>query len=234
MFNWVDSLIRKALSKSKSNNFFVKIAKWLWGVKDKPKSKKESKQQEQIEPKPKKTRNQLTTIQQLAKRWDAMGEKQQDLTIDEIFRQISKDGTMNKDFIALRNKMYRILIKENLGRKALTPNEEITLKLFKKFFLKNQNNEVTQWTKIHSSWLVSGKYSFKQKTFKVKMVKGGGKIYTFYGVPENKFLIICLAPANAGKKWWNRYVNMWQYSRGKYGPMGRALALKVKEQRSKK
>lgn len=231
MFSWIDNLIRKALLKSKSNNFFMKILRWLWGVKKPKKELKQEQEQEQVESKPKPKR--LTSIQQLTKKWDMLGEKQQDLTIDEIFKQISKDGTMKKEFTALRNKMYKILVKENIGKTSLTPNENLTLKLFKKFFLKNQNNEVTQWTKIYSSWLVSGKYSFKQKTFKVKMLKGGGKIYTFYGVPENKFLIICLAPAHAGKKWWNRYVNMWQYSRGKYGPMGRALAAKVRKEKKK-
>ena len=232
MLVWLDRLMRKILRKSKSKRRGIKFLKWLWGVKDKDKVSKIEKGN--LTPKVKQKRIQATTMELLLKKWNTIGEKEKDLTVDELFKQVNTDGELKSEFNSMRNKVYKILVKENLGRTALSPNEQLTLKLFKQTFLKNQDNKITDWTKIHSSWLTEGKYSYKQKTFKVKMLKAGGKVYTFYGVPENKFLLICLAPANAGKRWWNRYVNMWQYSRGKYGALGTKTAMRVAELKNKR
>lgn len=210
----------------------MKILRFIWGVsqkKDKEEKEKKPRTKKQKGPRKPHPKQIQYKLEQMLKG------KMKDLTIDLLFKEIKNDSELSALFEQVKKKVYRVLKKQAVGRTKLTANESAFIEYFGAIFVKNQDNKITDWTKIHSSWLVAGKYSFKQKTLKIIMKKGKGKVYVFYQVPLSKFLLLVTAPSSAGKTvWWNRTINMWQYSRGIYRGLGLAIEKKKAEAASKK
>lgn len=149
-------------------------------------------------------------LQYVLDAYNKVNDNQRDRLIDTMLKEAVKDN----DFEKLKVEAHKKLTRQVYGYKQANGDKNF-LDLFSKLFLKKENNKMTDWHRFKSSWLLKGKYSQKTRLLKTQMIRSG-KIYTFYDVPPEVFLLLATAPAHAGKLAWRKNL-LWRYSRGKYG-----------------
>lgn len=155
-------------------------------------------------------------LQEFLRAWEKLSTANKNEGIDLMLKQANfGEGFIAKSFRKIKSRLHFALKSTIMTGRPLSSSEKTFLRVFRKLFIKEgQANKITDWHNLASSWLIEGKYSMKQKTFKCKM-KRGKSIYTFYGMPVEYFLLLATAPNHAGTLWWRN--NFWQFSRGKYG-----------------
>lgn len=157
---------------------------------------------------------------------------------NSIRQKILKYANKSKnrqEFLKIRKKINFILSKKARGI-AWTRQETILFETFVEVLIQRnigdlglaggkKGNDLNQWTKIHSSWLLRGKFwinkNQKNGRFYVVMPthrKAGRviatKTYLFGKFPLEDFLKLVTVTSHAGTLWWRD--NMWKFSKN-YG-----------------
>lgn len=173
--------------------------------------------------------------------YDHLSEEEKNQIREQMINEFGKRGKAI-DFETAKRKAQRIFAKRRRGIKP-TEGEELFLKVFKDFLLKTcecgvcgnpkagqeavtqekpiyqsgcgstGGNDLNKWTKIHSSWLLEGKFSYladrKTGNFYCRMIRSV-KVYVFPDFPVDAFLELATVTEHAGTLFWKK--NLWRYS----------------------
>lgn len=214
---WLERLLGSSAKASKTNAFkdfsgFKKFEKLEKNIGVKSTRKKTNAKKPTT---PKKRNWGEKELDNFMKIWNKLSKKDRNEAIDIMLKEANfGSGSVATSFKKIKSRLHTTLKNTITHNRKMSSSEKSFMDFFETLFIKEGQNKITDWHNLASSWLIEGKYSPKQKTMKIKMVRSRS-IYTFYKVPIEYFLLIITAPNHAGTLWWRS--NLWQFSNGKYG-----------------
>lgn len=102
---------------------------------------------------------------------------------------------------------YRKAIERKSRHQGLSENQKKLLALAEDLFV--PDNDSSSYRPLHSSWLISVKYTPRTKMMWVNMIRGKA-IYKFPNVPKEAYLALLAQVNHAGTYWWKNWY--WKYS----------------------